>query len=202
MMEKTAKRVVLMVIAILVAACAWLAMTVMTPQKAYAADLTAGKVAVTTLSSSKTLSTQSTSSNPYPDVTIKSVGKNWWKSIKFVKAKGGYKGVIKGTYYKKVKGGLYKKVVGKFQPYKKITKREFLVVLGNLYGAKVPVTYSDVKNANSIVTGKYACNKLVALGKKLGIKITWKGKNVQLTRGGAADYISVFAHFDKAFMPK
>lgn len=197
MMEKTAKRVVMATMMILVAACAWIMATAVVPQKAYGVELTAGKMAATTLS------TQSASTNPYPDVTIKKVGKSAWSAVKFVKAKGGYKGIIKGTYYKKTKNGLYKKVVGKFSPAKKITKREFILVLGNLYGSKkVPVSYADFKSANSVATGKWACAKMVSIAKKLGVKIKWNGTNVKLNRAAAASYISVFAHYDKAFMPK
>ncbi|MDO5451624.1 MAG: hypothetical protein Q4F56_00860 [Candidatus Saccharibacteria bacterium] len=141
---------------------------------------------------------------PYPDVKKSTVGDYAYKSISFVKAKGGYQGVIAKTKYVKQKNGLYKKVQAKFQPGKAMKRSEFLTVLGNLYGTKnVPVTYTDVKKANKVVTAKFVCSKLVKLGKRLGKDITWKVKdNVKLNRASAANYIYVFANYDSHFMPK
>lgn len=167
-------------------------------------SLTTGTVATST-NKATSLTTQATATNPYPDVTIKKVGKYTWNSVKFVKAHGGYKGIIRGTYYQKVKVGghtLYKKVKGKFQPNKRVTYKEFLAVLANLYGEKkVPVSYADVKNANKTITAKYACNKMVKVAKNLGVSITWKAKNTSLNRGNAANYLYVFATYNPKLMP-
>ena len=144
--------------------------------------------------------------NPYPDVVSgKTVDKTSYKSIKFCKSKGAYKGIIAGTTYKKVKGkkNLYKKVTGKFCPNKKVTQKEFLTMLGNLYGAaKVPIDYNDIKNANKVVTGKYVCNKMVKVAKNLGVSMKWKASNTKLTRAGVANYVYVFANYKPALMPK
>ena len=141
---------------------------------------------------------------PYPDVKKSEVGAQAYKSIGFVKTKGGYKGVIAKTKYVKQKNGLYKKVKAKFKPGKTVKRSELLTILGNLYGAKnVPVTYNDAKAANKAVTAKYICNKLVEVGKRLGKEITWKTKsNAKLNRASVANYLYVFANFDSHFMPK
>ena len=169
--------------------------------RAYAATLTTGVA-----SSTKATVTQSVKANPYPDVTIKTVGKTAWQSIKFVKSKKGYRGIVGGTSYKKVIVNgktYYQKVTPKFKPWKKVTRAEFLHTLGNLYGGKkIPVSYNDIKNANKIVTGKFVCAKMVAVAKRLGLSITWTGQNVKLNRASLANYISVFAHYNKALMPK
>lgn len=172
--------------------------------KAHAATLTTGEI-----SGTKTVVAQSTktkATNPYPDVTIKTVGKTAWQSIKFVKSKKGYRGIVGGTSYKKVIVNgktYYQKVTPKFKPWKKVTRAEFLHTLGNLYGGKkIPVNYNDIKNANKIVTGKYVCTKMVAVAKRLGLSITWTGQNIKLNRASLANYISVFAHYNKALMPK
>ena len=70
-------------------------------------------------------------SNPYSDVTKKSVGKDAYNAITYIKAHKGYVHVISGK---------------KFSPKKKITRKEFLIMLGNFYGdSRVPVTMSDVR---------------------------------------------------------
>ena len=199
-MEKTKKGVYWLVVAMFIIVVAMIVgLAPMQAQADTGTKLTAGTV---TTSTSTALTTQASTANPYPDVTIKKVGKYAWNSIKFVKAHGGYKGVIRGTYYKKVKGGLYKKVKGKFQPNKKVTYKEFLAVLANLYGeSKVPVSYTDVKNANKTITAKYACNKMVKVAKNLGVNITWKAKKTSLNRASAANYLYVFATYNSKLMP-
>ena len=128
-------------------------------------------------------------SNPYKDVTKKSVGKNAYNAIVYVKAHKGYVDVISGK---------------KFQPRKKITRREFLTMLGNFYGdEKVPVTMEDVRKANKTITAKWACNKMVKLAKNgFGMDITWTGDKTVLTRALASQYLKVFADFDPAFKPR
>lgn len=174
----------------------------MTTRKSWKVALVAVAVLIAMIFA--TIEAQAATTNPYPDVTVKTVGGTAVKSVSFVKKYGGYKDVIKGTYYKKLKNGLYKKVTGKFEPSKKVTRKEFLTILGNLYGTKkVPVTYADVTNANSAVTDRYVKAKLVSLAKKLGVHIKWdKGTGNKLSRASVANYISTFAHFSKAFMPK
>lgn len=128
-------------------------------------------------------------SNSYKDVSKKSVGKNAYGAITYIKAHNGYKHVVKGS---------------KFNPTKKMTRREFLMILGNLYGYdKVPVTITDIRYANSAVTEKYACNKMVALAKKgFGMDIIWNGGKKKLSRALASQYIKSLVDFDKAFEPK
>ena len=76
-------------------------------------------------------------------------------------------------------------------------------MLNNFYGSKnVPVTISDVLKANKTITAKWACNKMVAVAKKMGITITWKGNSKVLTRALASQYLYVFAHYDSAFKPR
>ena len=132
--------------------------------------------------------TASAASNPYTDVTKKSVGKDAYNAITYVKSHGGYSGVISGK---------------KFKPYKKITRAEFLIMLANFYGDKnVPVTMTDVRKANKTITAKYACGKMVDVAEKLGIEITWGGNNTVLTRALASQYLRNFAKFDSAFKPR
>ena len=127
------------------------------------------------------------SADPYTDVTLKKVDKDTYNAVKFLKSHKAFKNVISGS---------------KFYPNKKITRRQFLLVLQNLYGNKVPVTYTDLKNMNKSITAKYACDKMVAIAKKCGVKITWNGsKSVILTRGGAAVYIKIFVDFTKSWLP-
>ena len=202
-MEKTKKcvywTVVVMVFALVMGLCA------LVPAQAHATELTTGKMALTTQAdTAKTLATAGKTANPYPDVTVKTVGKYAWNAIKFVKAHGGYKGVVSGTRYVKQKNGLYKKVVGKFYPKKIVTKREFVYVLANLYGdKKVAVSAADMKSANKPATEKWARSKMVATAKKLGYPIKWGGgKNTKLTRASAANYLYVFATYNAKLMPK
>ena len=132
----------------------------------------------------------SAASNPYKDVTKKSVGTANLNAISYVKAHKGYSGIIKGK---------------KFSPNKKITKREFIAVLANLYGKKnIPVNIGDVLGANQKVTPKWACNKLSATASRLGeMKVTWsKLPKGTLSRADAARYIKVFVGIDKRLVPK
>ena len=185
--------IVAMVVAIVLLIAAFVVAD-MTPQRAYAANLTAGSVQTQSVAKAKA---------PYKDASAKKVGAYAARSIAFVKAHGGYKGIIKGTHYKKIGKGLYKKVSGKFYPSKITSRGEFLHVLGNLYGSKnVPVSYNDVAKSGKAATDKWAKSKMIGVAKKLGIKITWAGTNKKLSRATAANYLYVFAHYDKAFMPK
>lgn len=116
----------------------------------------------------------------YKDVTKKKVGSKSYKAVKYLKAHGAFSGVVKGK---------------KFYPNKKITKKQYLRILRNLYGNAAP---KDAK-ASGYVTEKYALNKLVQVAKNLGISITWKGRSNRLTRVDVARYIKIFIDFDPAF---
>ena len=121
---------------------------------------------------------------PYKDVTTKKIDKKSIKSIRYIKKAGGYKGVIKGK---------------KFYPNKKMTRRQYLMVLDNLYPGKVTVTMNDLKKANKPVTEKYVTSKMVKVAKKFGMTITWKGGKKKLSRASVSNYIVSFAKFDSAF---
>lgn len=142
--------------------------------------------------------------SPYKDVTVQTVGKEGVNAVAYVKNYKGYKGIIAGTTYKKLNNGLYMKVSPKFKPTKKVTRGEFLTILYNLYGSKyVPVSATDIKKYNKTVSEAFVKEKLVQVGKKLGIKIQWeKPRTRKLNRVEVASYICSFARFDKAFTPK
>lgn len=126
-------------------------------------------------------------SRPYKDVTTKTIDKASIKSIRYVKKAGGFKGVIKGK---------------KFYPNKKMTRRQYLMVLDNLYPGKVEVTMNDLKKANKSVTEKYVTSKMVKVAKNFGMTITWEGGKKKLSRASVANYIKSFAEFDSAFAIK
>ena len=133
----------------------------------------------------------SAKSFPYRDVTKKNVGKGAYKAITYVYKHKGYSGIVA----KKAK---------KFNPRKKVTRKEYLTMLTNFYGEnKVPITMADVRNGNKVATAKWACNKMVGVAKKgYGMTITWKGNNQTLTRALASQYLYVFSQFDPAFRPR
>ena len=130
------------------------------------------------------------SSNPYSDVTKKSVGKSAYTAIKYVKKHQGYAGFVSGK---------------KFYPKKAITRRQFIIMLKNFYGAdKVPVTVGDVVSANAKATPKWATAKMVAVAKKgYGMNIKWDNKSKKaMSRALASQYLKIFADFDPAFKPR
>ena len=128
------------------------------------------------------------SGNPYKDVTKKAVGKDAFTAIKYVKTHKGYVGFIKSK---------------KFYPTKMITRRQFIIMLKNFYGAdKVPVGIGDVIHANAKATPKWATAKMVGVAKKFGMDITWnENSKKKMSRSLATQYLYVFSHFDKAFAP-
>ncbi len=128
---------------------------------------------------------------PYKDVSKKKVGKDAYKAITYVYKHKGYSGIVS----KKAK---------KFNPRKKVTRREFLLMLANFYGdEKVPVDASDMLRMNKKATAKWACQKMVEVAKKgYGMTITWNGDNQVLTRALASQYLYILAHFDSAFTPR
>ena len=127
------------------------------------------------------------SKSPYKDVTRKKVDAQSYDAIVYIKNCDGWRGLVKK---------------GKFYPNKAITRREFLVVLHNLYGDKVPYTMDDIRNANAKITSKYACDRMVALSKVLGYSIRWDGNKTKLKRKDVARYVKIFATFNKAFTPQ
>lgn len=130
------------------------------------------------------------SSNPYPDVTKKAVGADAYKAIKALKGYGAFKSDFP-----------LKK--GKFQPTKKVTRGEFLAMLGNLYGDdKVPVDMTDVRKAGSTATAKWACKKMVQLADRLDVKLTWSGDSAKMSRALASRYVYILCTFSKELKPR
>ena len=127
------------------------------------------------------------SKGPFKDVTRKKVDAQSYDAIVYINNFGGWRGLTK-------KGKLY--------PNKAITRREFLMILHNLYGDKIDISMQDVRYANSKITSKFACDRMVALSKKLGYPLRWDGNKSKLKRKDAARYIKIFATFNKALTPK
>ncbi|MBR2725521.1 hypothetical protein IKF28_03525 [Candidatus Saccharibacteria bacterium] len=124
----------------------------------------------------------------YKDVNRENIDAKSIKSIKFIKKHGGFKGVFTGK---------------KFYPNKKMTRRQYLLVLNNLYPGKVKITMNDLRKANKPVTEKYVTSKMVKLAADgYGMKITWKGGKKKLSRASVCNYIRSFAKFDSAFTLK
>lgn len=134
-----------------------------------------------------TMSMTALAKNPYKDVTRKKVDAQSYDAIVYINNFGGWRGLTK-------KGKLY--------PNRAITRREFLIVLHNLYGNKVTATMADVRSANSKITSKFACDRMVALSKVLGYSIRWDGNKTKLKRKDVARYVKIFATFNKAFTPQ
>ena len=120
----------------------------------------------------------------YKDVNKKTIDAKSIESIKKVKKAGGFKGVFEGK---------------KFRPNKKMTRRQYLMVLDNLYPGKVTVTMGDIKKANKPVTENYVTSKMVKVAENFGMTISWKGGKKKLSRASVANYIVSFAEFDSAF---
>lgn len=127
------------------------------------------------------------SKNPYKDVTRKKVDSQSYDAISYIKRFDGWRGLLKK---------------GKFYPNKYMTRREFLIVLHNLYGDKVTVTMADLREANSKITSKFVCDRMVTLSKALGYPIKWAGTKAKMKRKDVARYIKIFATYNKAFTPK
>lgn len=120
----------------------------------------------------------------YKDVNKKTIDAKSIRSIKIVKKAGGFKGVFDGK---------------KFRPNKKMTRRQYLMVLDNLYSGKVTVTMSDIKKANKPVTEKYVTSKMVKVAENFGMTISWEGGKKKLSRASVANYIVSFAELDSVF---
>lgn len=129
------------------------------------------------------------SGKPYKDVSKKSVGTDAYKAIKYLKSKGGYHDA-----------GLVKK--GKFHPHKKITRKQCIKVLINLYG-KDNVPIKDGDRTKKTATARWLCHKMVQIAEEgFGMKIEWEESSKKLSRALASQYIKSFIDFDSAFVPK
>ena len=120
----------------------------------------------------------------YKDVNKKTIDTKSIRSIKLIKKAGGFKGVFDGK---------------KFRPNSKMTRRQYLMVLDNLYPGKVTVTMNDLKKANRPVTEKYVTSKMVKVADKYGMTMIWDGGRKKLSRASVCNYIKSFAEFDSAF---
>ena len=125
-------------------------------------------------------------SRPYKDVTKDKVGDDALEAIIYVKQHWGYIDLVNNG--------------AKFKPFKKMTRREFCVMLGNFYGDdKIPISMrGDVRKGNKIATERYVCHKMAKLARKLGAKdYKWNpSTNRKLTRAFASQYLYVFATQD------
>lgn len=162
--------------------------------EAHAAELQAGSsdlVLQTTTLDTQVVKAAKATSNPYPDVTKKSVGAKALKSIKWMKAKGAYKGVAKNGK--------------KFYPFHPINRGEFVKVIKNLYGAKVTkaVTSKATTKNKLPATDKWTKGTLERLAKLgYGMKIKYPTRSsARVGRATIANLIYNFAHFDPALMP-
>lgn len=126
------------------------------------------------------------SKNPYKDVTRKKVDAQSFTAISYIKRFDGWRGIVKK---------------GKFYPNKTMTRREYLIVLHNLYGNKITVTIADLRGANDKVTSKFVCDRMVALARKLNYPIKWNGTKAKMKRKDVARYIYTFATFNSALKP-
>ena len=127
-------------------------------------------------------------SNPYKDVTKRSVDEGSYTAIVYVKRHHGWS------------GGIIKKK--RFFPNKYMTRQEFMLALYNLYGEKVPATVSDVIYANTVVTSAFVCSKCVALSSVLKYPIKWSGNGMKMKRKDVARYLKIFATYNSAFKPR
>lgn len=152
------------------------------PAKAHAAEgLAAGKASLTTQATTvkKTTSKKAVSTNPYVDVSSKTVDKKGIVAVKYVKAHKGFNGVITGK---------------RFYPTKTFSQAQLSKILRNLYGKQVALSKSK-----TAVTGKYLCSRLSFVAKSVyGVKIKWKAGNgnAKLSRVGVSNYIRTFALWD------
>ena len=127
------------------------------------------------------------SKGPFKDVTRKKVDSESYSAIVYIAKYDGFVGVAK-------KNRLY--------PNRYMTRRDFLIVLSNLYGDKVSVSMADLRAANGKVTSKYACDRMVELSRKLGYPIRWNGNKTKLKRKDVARYIKIFATYNPALAPR
>ena len=133
-------------------------------------------------------SVKKSTAKPYTDVTRKKVDAKTLEAVTYLKKHGAFKDVVKGK---------------KFYPNKVITRQEFILILGNLYGDdKVPVTAEDVrfKKTSTNVEG----HRLIKLTRALGNPVSWpvSRHTPRFTRALAAKMIYDFTQLDQHFLPR
>lgn len=108
----------------------------------------------------------------FKDVTKKT---QYYKDIEYLYSKGAYSGIVK-------KGS-------KFKPTTKITQKEFIKTLKNLYGSRISLK-APKKVASTMLTQKYATDTLRTVSKQLGKDVWWTGGTPKgkVTRAKAAFY--------------
>ena len=126
--------------------------------------------------------------SPYSDVTVKKVGRETYDAVNYLKTYGAFRGIVKGK---------------KFYPNKVVTRKEFILMLANLYGDDVvPVTAKDFRytKTSTNVEG----HRLIRLTKNLGNPVSWPVSKTtpRFTRALAARMIYQFIQLDKAFLPR
>ena len=109
----------------------------------------------------------------FKDVTKKT---QYHEDIEYLYSKGAYSGIVK-------KGS-------KFKPTTKITQKEFIKTLKNLYGSRISLK-APKKAASTKLTQKYATDTLRAVSKQLGKDVWWDGgtPKAKVARAKAAYYI-------------
>lgn len=112
----------------------------------------------------------------YKDITVKKVGKRYYSAVKKIKNAGGFNGVFTSKY---------------FGPRKKITQRQYLAILRNLYGKDAP----QERGSKAIVTEQYARNKLLQVASNRGLDLKWPGKKFKITRLEAVKYIIIMSNY-------
>ena len=111
-----------------------------------------------------------------------------YEAIKFVKSHNGWRGLIKKN---------------RFNPNMEMNQLEVMMVLYNLYGIGA---LRDNANAtwdgDTPATAQFVCDRMVAMSKNLGYKITWQGSGGAMKRKDVARYIKIFATYHPSLMPR
>ena len=96
------------------------------------------------------------------------------KQIEWLAKKGAYAGIAK-------KGG-------KFQPTCTITRKQFGMILNNLYGDRINL---KITNSSAGATQKFVTSTLTEVTKQLGYKVTWNGgaPKAKVSRANASHYL-------------
>lgn len=138
--------------------------------------------------------TASATAKPYKDVSVKSVGQEGFDAVCFGKIHWFLIDIAQGK---------------KFHPYKKITRRQFCLMLGNAVGDEyVPVNMTeDIRFGNTVATEVYICNKMVGTAKNIDPEyfenFEWNpGSDHKVTRVLAAMYLMVFTTYDEKLAPR
>jgi hypothetical protein len=89
-----------------------------------------------------------------------------------------------------------------FKPNKAMKLGELNKILRNILGKdKVNISKKERAKAKKKITDNTATKKFVKVAKDNGIKITWDGQSVTLTRGLAALYFVRFINLSPRFKP-